>query len=142
MAYLYETATWRAIVRATRDPKILLAFTVATVGGGYMIAKGSQIATDRASEQTKEEIEQQLKKDWEAARYARHSKNALAVMFENVRKDSDAEVDSKYKNYPVKVPGVMWHPKVAEQERRKAEQLRQQVEANKAQAKGASGDGE
>lgn len=100
------------------------------------------MATDKVSEQTKEEIEHKLKKDWEAARYARHSKNALAVMFDNVRKDSDPDVNAKYKNYPVKVPGVMWHPKVAEQEKRKAQQVQQQAQSNKTHAKDASAGGE
>ncbi|KAI0567760.1 hypothetical protein FGB62_1g260 [Gracilaria domingensis] len=128
MAYLYETATWRAIVRATRDPKILLAFSAVTVAGGYLFAKGSQIATDVASEQTKEEMEQHLKKNWEAERYAKHSKNALAVMFDNVRKEDEPDVNEKHKRYPVKLPGVMWHPKVAERERQKAKLQRQEAE--------------
>ncbi|CAN8075742.1 unnamed protein product [Agarophyton chilense] len=130
MAYLYETAAWRAIVRATRDPKLLLAFSAATVAGGYFFAKGSRIATDVASEQTKKEIERHLEKDWEAARYANHSKNALAVMFDNVRKETDPDVNEKHKKYPVKLPGVMWHPKVAERERKRAESQKRATNAN------------
>lgn len=125
MAYLYETATWRAIVESTRDPKKLMLFTIATVGGAYFIAKTSQVATDMSAEQTKQQMEDRVEKDWETKSYARHSKSALAVMFDNVRKDNQPDLNEKHKAYPVKLPGVMWHPKIAEKERKRAQLLDQ-----------------
>lgn len=124
MALLYErSAIWRAIVSATRDPRILALFTMTSVAGGYVVAKCSQKATSGASEQTKVEMEGILRKDAEAARYASHSKNALAIMLDNVKPQSaDNTIDSnaKYKKNPIKLPGVMWHPKIAEREREQA----------------------
>lgn len=99
---------------------MLIVFTAGTVAAGYTIGKGSQLATSGATERAKEEIESKLRKDAEAARYASHSKNALAVMFESIKpRETDSETDpnAEYKRNPIKLPGVMWHPKVAQRDK-------------------------
>lgn len=120
MALLYEySALWRAIVSATRDPRVLALFTISAVAGSCALGKGSQMATSHAAEQTKVEMENKLCKDSEAARYASHSKNALAVMLDNVKPQGAGaalDTNAKYKKNIIKLPGVMWHPKVAQKE--------------------------
>lgn len=94
-------------------------FTVTTVGGAYAIGRGSQTITKQASEQTKEDIEKKLRRDVEAARYASHSKNALALLFEEFQSEEDKENDpnAKYKKHQIKLPGVVWHPKAVQREK-------------------------
>lgn len=118
MALLYErSAVWRAIVSATRNPRVLMVFTVTTATAGCAIGKLSEMATAGASEKTKDDMERKVQKDAETARYASHSKNALAVMFENIKPGHEADdVNAKYKKNPIKLPGVMWHPAVAKKE--------------------------
>lgn len=129
MALLYErSALWRAIVSATRDPRILVLFTVTTAAGGYALGKGSEMATAGASEKVKDDMEKKLRKDVEAARYANHSKNALAVMFDSLKPaetDTANDPNAKYKKHPIKLPGVMWHPKVAQKDKENAAKKRE-----------------
>ena len=125
MAYLYETATWRSIVRATRDPKMLAIFSVVTTGGAYLIAKGSQVLTDPMAEERKAELEKKLKRDYESARYANHSKRALGVMFDSIQnKPQKEEVDEMRR---IKLPGVMWHPKVAKKDKEKELKAKKEI---------------
>ena len=110
---------WRAIVSATRNPRVLILFTVTTTAVGYAIGKVSEIATSAASEKTKDDMEQKVRKDFETARYASHSKNALAVMFDSIKPENahgEDNVNAKHKKHPIKLPGVMWHPAVAKRE--------------------------
>lgn len=116
MAYLYETVTWRAIVRATRDPKIMMMFAIGSTGSAYLVAKATQLITDPIAEETKSKLEKTIEKDYESARYARHSKNALAVLIDSYKSGDDAQSPVKAK-HNIKLPGVMWHPKIAKQER-------------------------
>lgn len=122
---------------ATRDPRILAAFIVTTVGGSYALGKSIEMFTNESAEETKEDLEKKLRRDREAARYASHSKNALAVLFESVRRDDakggdgDGDPDAKYKIHDIKLPGVLWHPKVMEREK---------LRGHEAEMKGGSGD--
>ena len=129
MALFYErSAVWRAIVHATRDPRVLIGVTAFTVTGGWFLGKGAQLATSNSSEKTEEEIKESFKKDWEAARYAQHSKNALAVMFDSLQKsDASPSDNEKYKKNPIKLPGVMWHPSIQKREKQRQQQLEQKV---------------
>lgn len=90
------------------------------------------MATAGASERVKSDLEKKLTKDAEAARYASHSKNALAVMLDSF-KPADANVaddpNAKYRKNPIKLPGVMWHPKVAQKE--KADMIKSNTVAGK-----------
>lgn len=126
MDLLHRSALWRAIVIATRDRRILTAFVVTTVAGSYALGMGSQVFTNEFAKETKEDLEKKLRRDREAARYASHSKNALAVLFESAqrddmkRNDGEGDPDAKYKKYDIKLPGVVWHPKVVEREKANA----------------------
>lgn len=121
MALLYEkSALWRAIVSGTRNPRIMLTFVAVTTAGGYAVGKATQMATSTSSEASKQQIENVIKKDKESARYASHSKNALAVMFDSIKPESDDSTDdpnAKYKKNQLKLPGVMWHPKLMEKDK-------------------------
>lgn len=92
--------------------------------------------TEEAAEQTKEDLEKKLRKDREAARYASHSKNALALLFENVKREDrkgssgDVDPDAKYKKHAIRLPGVVWHPRVAEKDRARARAAEMEREGN------------
>ncbi len=108
MALLYEKSRlWRALVHATRDPKILALCTVVATGGCTAIAFGLQSLTDQYSEKTAEEMREKVKKDRESRRYADHSKRALDIVLKN----AVGEEATPHK-YPMKLPGVHWHPAV------------------------------
>lgn len=127
MALLYErSAVWRTIVAATRDPRLMLVFSVVTAGGAYGIARGSKAVTDVAAEEVKDDLETSMRRDREAARYAEHSKKALATMFDSFRRGRGEQVaddpGAAHNKHPIKLPGVMWHPKVAQRERELAKE--------------------
>lgn len=78
------------------------------------------MTTAGASERVKDELEKKLRKDVEAARYASHSKNALAVLLDTFKPADENVADdpnAKYRKNPIKLPGVMWHPHVAQKEK-------------------------
>lgn len=95
----------------------MAAFVVTTTVGAYAAAKGTELITGPASEQTKKEMERTVKKDYEAGRYARHSKQALAVMFDSLKNEGEKESSDASGKPKIKLPGVMWHPKVAKREK-------------------------
>lgn len=103
---------------ATRDPRVLAFFTVATTAGAYAFAKTSQSLTNPWSEQAKDQLEKKLRKDIEGKRYASHSQNALAILFESHQTEEQLENDenAKYKKHEIKLPGVVWHPKAEERD--------------------------
>jgi hypothetical protein len=123
MALLYERSRlWRRIVAATKDPRILLVFAGSTVVGGTLLAWASQSVTDSSSSDTKKELERLKKRDKETARYAKHSKEALATLFEQVQSGRDSASariveESREAGKPaIKFPGIAWHPKAAKRE--------------------------
>lgn len=125
MAYLYQSSPlFRAIVRATRNPKYLLAFVGVTTGSALLAGMGTQRITDPMMERKRHEIEHKVLNNAEMSRYASHSNNALAVLFESFGKTNQG--NEKHMKYPVKLPGVMWHPG-AEQREQKALQKVQVV---------------
>ena len=120
MALLYEkSAVWRAIVHATRNPRVLTLFAVVTVGGAYVVAKASRSVTDKYTEETEAQMKDVVKRDKEAARYAAHSKKALAAMFDNIKQRRGVEVDSEapHNKNPIKLPGLAWHPMAVKRDR-------------------------
>lgn len=92
-----------------------------------MLASGAQVATDIGAEETKKEMEKVVSKDVEAARYAQHSKRALAAMFEKVK---GREGDSAADGPRIKLPEVAWHPSIArrEQEKRRQDSIARESE--------------
>lgn len=87
MALLFEkSASWRRLVAATRNPRVMAAFTAASVAAAAGVAIATQSVTDAtggaASTATASAT---VARDWEAARYAAHSKRALGVLFDDVR---------------------------------------------------------
>lgn len=103
---LYErSAIWRAIVHVTKDPKVMAMFAIGTTGAFTAVAWGLQALTDRQSEKASEEIRAKLKKDGESRRYADHSKRALDEVLSAAVGNEPAP-----QKYPMKVPGVHWHP--------------------------------
>lgn len=106
MAYLYEKSrVWRAIVHATKDRRILVAFTVVCTGAFGGMAYVSQSLTDYASASKEEEVRDLIRGDREATRYAEHSKRALEIVLANAT--GRPAPDHKH---PMKMPQVAWHP--------------------------------
>jgi len=136
MALLFEkSAGWRRLVAATRDPRVMAAFTVASVATAGGVAFATQSVTDATGTAAAEKAaEATVARDWEAARYAAHSKRALGVLFDDVRGggadkggaaggvSTDSGGGGSRSQKPIdyraiKLPGVAWHPAVAAKER-------------------------
>jgi hypothetical protein len=120
MALLYERSrVWRVIVQATKDPRILFVFAGSTVLAASAFAWGARSLTESSAKDTHQELEKLRGRDKETARYAKHSKEALATLFEQVHPNRDREsariLDESRKagKPPIKLPGVAWHPRVA-----------------------------
>lgn len=106
-------------MRATTNPLVLAAFFGASVGGASLVAWGSQAVTDAAAAETRKDLEDLKRRDFETARYARHSKAALGQMFDSVR---GAEADEAVGDgrAVMKLPPIQWHPgAIAREERAK-----------------------
>lgn len=117
MAMLYErSALWRAIVHATRRPRIMILFSCTMCASAYALAAGAKTITDQAAESTKSEMEERIVKDREAKRYAQHSKNALAVMLREAGREDVTQ--EKAGEHEIKLPGVAWHPKAEDRGKR------------------------
>lgn len=126
MALLYERSrVWRTIVHATKDPRVLALFFTSSIGGAALLAWGSQTATDSVAKKAREDLEDRQKRDYETARYSKHSKEALGQMFEHVRGDQAAPTgvstgSTETEKPRIKLPGVAWHPKAVERDQRAA----------------------
>lgn len=119
MALLWEhSRTWRAIVRATRNPYVLGGFFVASVSGATAIAWGSQAATDSVAKDTLKELEEFKTRDFETARYAQHSKAALGKMFDGVRGIERNEKEENNGRPVMRLPPIQWHPGAIEREKK------------------------
>lgn len=117
MAYLYAySATWRAIVNATRNPKIMAVFATATTAGFVLVWRGSEALTKEAMMTTEEELREKIAHDNLMKQYATTSERALAAMFAQAGKGQEENADLLRHN--IKVPGVEWHPKAEQRERK------------------------
>lgn len=112
MAYLYATsATWRALVNATRDRRVLAVFAVSLTGATYYFGRGAQLLTQPATDSTTERLRASARSDPEMRRYAATGNKALATMFASFGKGEDTN-EKHLQGPPLKLPGVMWHPSV------------------------------
>lgn len=110
MALLWHSATWRAIVRATRNPYVFAAFFAASTAGATGLAWASQAVTDAVAANTLEELEEMKGRDFDTARYAQRSKAALADVLAGARGEEPKA--------GLKLPPIQWHPGAVEREER------------------------
>lgn len=92
MALLFEkSVSWRRLVAATRNPRVMAAFTAASVAAAAGVAVATQSVTDATGgAASTAAASATVARDWEAARYAAHSKRALGVLFDDVRGRGEA----------------------------------------------------
>lgn len=138
MALLWEhSRTWRSLVRATRNPYILTAFVLTSAGGATALAWGSQAATDAVADGNLQELQEYKSRDFETARYAAHSKAALAELLDGARGGGGAPREAGAKPAAkLKLPPVQWHPGAVEREER-AKRAKRRAEENAAKENAA-----
>lgn len=109
MAYLYaSSATYRALVEASRKPKVLLTIGAVTTAGCYLLARGTEQLTTASTEDQEQVLRGKVENDADLKRTARNSEAALARLFQSLGKGG-SEVD-KHLNDNVLLPKVQWHP--------------------------------
>jgi hypothetical protein len=97
----------------------MVVFASTTVLAASGFAWVAQSLTESSATDTHQELETLRSRDTETARYAKHSKEALATLFEQVQPNGDSEsarlLDESRKagKPPIKLPGVAWHPRAA-----------------------------
>lgn len=109
MAYLYQSsALFRALVSASRDPRVMAAIVVSVTGGCWLAGRSAQGVTSSWSEELEDELKKKMSEDKEALRNSQIGKAALAQLFESVGKGK--EENRQYLNKEIKVPPIEWHP--------------------------------
>lgn len=161
MAMLFEkSASWRRLVAATRNPRVMAAFTAASVAAAAGVAVATQSVTDSTGgAASTAAASATVARDWEAARYAAHSKRALGVLFDDVRGPGEGatagsgggaasaaaadggggggsdggggggRAPAAIDYRAIKLPGVAWHPAVAAKEKAAKEKAAKEVAA-------------
>lgn len=109
MAYLYQSsALFRAIVHASRDPRVMAVVAVSVTGGCWLVGQSAQEVTSTWAEEVEDEMKKKVEEDSEAHRTSQVGKVALATLFQSVGRGT--EENRQYLKQEIKLPPVQWHP--------------------------------
>lgn len=115
--HLYErSAIWRGIVQATRNPKFLSAFVVLCFGGSVAAGKVAMYMTSGSSEETRELMEEKVRTDPEAAKYASFSKKAVNEIIRQAKGDTSKPPETNEMGQRIMLPQTAWHPEAEDNE--------------------------
>lgn len=121
MLYLSHFRAWRALARATRDPKVLALFTACTTATCYMIGDTMQSITTSLSDASRPEVR---RTDWQADAHALRSRRALQVILARANgEQSDEQFEDACRDMPA-LKGAQWHPGATNKQQQQQPQQR------------------